>query len=678
MNAGARLEAPSASVTVQSRPAEVGRRADIQGLRGIAVLSVVLFHAGLAPSGGFLGVDVFFVISGFVVTQRLVRSQDTVDTIDLGEFYRRRIRRLLPALAVMTVVTTAATVLLLSPFGPQQRAYRTGGAATLFSANIELYRTTGYFDDSAALNPFLHTWSLSLEEQVFLVLPLILAAGLWLGQRRWGWRSATTGLVALATIASLFAAIALMAGREWGVEAPARLAFFAMPTRLWEFGAGVLLALVSTAHRARRWQFPMGILGLTVIVVALIATSAVDRHPGPWTVLVVVATAAVISSGTDGGPTAAILSVRPLVFLGDVSYGWYLWHWPALVFCSVLTPGGPLVTLIVALGSLIPAWASHRHLERPIVTGTWWTPKRTWALAATCVLVPLGLLFGADRLSRSGWGLNEPLGWYDYPPSQGTSCHIINRESPGTPADEPCRFGPQDAEGTVMIVGDQLANGVTPAVIDAAAAQGLATVQRTRAGCPFLVGAAPDGYPECVQWQREVIAQIEQERPEVVVVASQANRYVSDPSSAGVADQFGSVGSGSIDANQWRQGLADTLASLEQFTSGVVVVDPIPDFDGSFPRERISILRPTLPNPELDRRDVEADLAGIRSMTEAVAASRNDVEVIDPVPLLCGSHECRAVDGAEWSYLGPVDLTATGAQRLRGALDQAVRHLLGR
>ncbi len=672
------MDGPSASDGDQGRAVDAGRRADIQGLRGLAVLCVVMFHTGLAPSGGFLGVDVFFVISGFVVTRRLAGAADADGTIDLGDFYRRRIRRLLPALAVMTVVTTAATALLLSPFGPQQRAYRTGGAATLFMANVELYRTTGYFDSSAALNPFLHTWSLSLEEQVFLVLPLIMAAGLWLGHRRWGWRSSTVGLVALTSMASLTVAIAMTAGEDWWVEAPARLAFLAMPTRLWEFGAGVLLALTPATARARRWCSPLGMVCLTVIVVALVTVSSVDRHPGPWTVLVVVATAALIRSGSNGGPAAALLSARPLVFLGDVSYGWYLWHWPALVFCAVLAPDRPLLAWIVALSSLLPGWASHRYLERPIVTGAWWTPKRTWALAATCVLVPLGLLFGADRLSHSGWGLDEPLGWYDYPPSQGTSCHIINRESPGSPVDEPCRFGPQDAEGTVMIVGDELANGVTPAVIDAAAARGLATVQRTRAGCPFLVGVTPDGYPECRQWQREVLEQIEQERPELVVVASQANRYVSSASPSGVADQFGSVGIGSIDVSQWEQGLADALASLEQFSSGIIVVDPIPDFGDSFPRDRVSIVRPTVSVPELERKHVESRLAGIQSITESVAASRNEVEVIDPVPLLCGRQECRAVNGTGWSYLGPINLTTTGAGRVRGELDLAINRLLGR
>lgn len=653
-----------------------GRRADIQGLRGLAVLFVVWFHTGSGPSGGFLGVDVFFVISGYVITRRLCRGADTHDAVDLGEFYRRRIRRLLPAMAVMTIVVTVATALLLSPFGPQQRAFRTGGAATVFLANLELYRTTGYFDRSAALNPFLHTWSLSVEEQVFLLLPLVVAAAVWWGARGRGWRPVAVRLVSVASLLSLGAALVATSGIDLGVEASDRLAFFATPMRLWEFGAGILLALAVPAVRGGRTWDLAGTVGLSAVVVCVLVVSAGDRHPGPWTVVLVGATALVLVSGSGGGPVAALLSWRPLAALGDVSYGWYLWHWPALVFCAVLWPGRPALLWLVAALALVPAWASHRFLEQPVRTSDWWTPRRTWALGAGCVLVPLCLLLGADRLARGGWGLDEPLGWYDYPQSFGTSCHLLNRDADNDLDGDACRFGPAGARNAVMVVGDEVANGLSPAVIDAAAARGLATVQHTRAGCPFVLGVVPESYPQCGDWQRDVLAEVERQRPDLVVLAAQVPRYLRGDGIGRVEGTSGGVGAGSIHPDDWVAALADTVASLERLGAGVVVVGPVPDFGDSFPRATVSPVRPSVPIPELARDEADRTARAVWESMDDLVRARPGVEVIDPVEWLCDAQVCRAVTDGAWTHLGPIDLTATGARRLRPELDRVMGRLL--
>ncbi len=669
---------PGTAEAIASQAVETGvggRRADIQGLRGLAVLFVVWFHTGSGPSGGFLGVDVFFVISGYVITRRLSRGADTHDSVDLGEFYRRRIRRLLPAMTVMTIVVTVATALLLSPFGPQQRAFRTGGAATVFLANLDLYRTTGYFDRSAALNPFLHTWSLSVEEQVFLLLPLMVAAAVWWGARGRGWRTVAIGLVAVASVLSLLTALVATSGVDLGVEASRRLAFFATPMRLWEFGAGILLALALPAVRGgRRWDLA-GAVGLLAVVGCVVVVSAGDRHPGPWTVVLVGATALVLVSGSGGGPVAALLSWRPLTALGDVSYGWYLWHWPALVFCAVLWPGRPALLLLVAAVSLVPAWASHRFLEEPVRTSGWWTPRRTWALGAGCVLVPLVMLVGADRLAQGGWGLEEPLGWYDYPQSFGTSCHLLNRDARNDLGGEACRFGPPAARDTVMVVGDEVANGLSPAVVDAAAARGLATVQHTRAGCPFVLGVVPEGYPDCRDWQQDVLAEVERQRPQVVVLAAQVPRYLRSDGGGRVAGTSGGVGAGSIHPDDWVAGVADTVASLERLGAGVIVVGPVPDFGDSFPRSAVSLVRPAVPVPVLGRGQVESAAEPVwRAMDEVIAG--DGVEVINPLERLCEAQACSAVADGAWTHLGPIDLTATGARRVRPELDRAMSRLL--
>ncbi|MFM7064522.1 MAG: acyltransferase family protein, partial [Actinomycetes bacterium] len=202
------------------------RRADVQGLRALAVLMVVAFHVGGSPVGGtragsplaallpagFVGVDVFFVVSGFVITAMLLRERERTGRTSFRDFYARRARRLLPALALMTVLVLLLGVLVLSPFGPQQFAVRTALAANGFVANVFLYLRTGYFDATAAQNPFLHTWSLSVEEQTYLVLPLGLAAAAWVGARRQREHAAMTVAVVLVSVVSLVLMLALSGG----------------------------------------------------------------------------------------------------------------------------------------------------------------------------------------------------------------------------------------------------------------------------------------------------------------------------------------------------------------------------------------------------------------------------------------------------------------------------------
>ena len=188
-------------------------RRDIQGLRAVAVLAVVAFHAGLPLPGGFVGVDVFFVISGFVITAMLQREQAGTGHIRFGRFYIRRFKRLTPALALMISVTLVASALILSPLRPQQDAAKTGIAAMLLVANFVIAFTTGgYFDTAAELNPLLNTWSLSVEEQFYFIFPALLALGWFLGQRR-RLGSAPIVLVGLLAAASLCLAI-------WGEEQP--------------------------------------------------------------------------------------------------------------------------------------------------------------------------------------------------------------------------------------------------------------------------------------------------------------------------------------------------------------------------------------------------------------------------------------------------------------------------
>ena len=224
------------------------RRADIQGLRAVAVLLVVAFHAGLPVPGGFSGVDVFFAISGFVITGTLLRELTSAGRIDLPRFYVRRIRRLLPALALM-VTTVAVLGTLASPLATQRTGALTGIAASVFAANVYLYQLpTGYFDVSATLDPLLHTWTLAVEEQFYLVFPALLILG-WActrGRGERGRRLGTAAIVAAVSVVSYVLAVRLAGGwAPGGLDSPESFGFYGSPTRAWEFGLGALVALAA-------------------------------------------------------------------------------------------------------------------------------------------------------------------------------------------------------------------------------------------------------------------------------------------------------------------------------------------------------------------------------------------------------------------------------------------------
>lgn len=359
---------------VENRSSTLGessssRRRDIQGLRAIAVLMVVCFHAGLPVPGGFVGVDVFFVISGFVITAMLQREWNRTGRIGFAQFYLRRFKRLTPALALMLTVTTLITALVLSPLGTQQTAAKTAIGAILLAANVVIAQTTGgYFDAFADTNPLLNTWSLSIEEQFYLVFPALMAVGWTLARRRGTLRFSPIVLVSGVAMVSFALAMAsstahTFRGSSW------ILGFYSPCTRAWEFAIGSLLAMVigTRAARTRRTGTGFGVLGLGMLTSSLWLIDESTRFPGPFTLLPVIGTLLLLVAGTDQMAfSTRTLSTSPMVKIGDWSYSIYLWHWPLIVFADYLWPKNSLATPLAAALSLAPAVASYRWVEEPI------------------------------------------------------------------------------------------------------------------------------------------------------------------------------------------------------------------------------------------------------------------------------------------------------------------------
>lgn len=380
-------------------------RLDIQGLRGIAVIMAVAFHAELPIPGGFMGVDIFFVISGFVITDMIQRERASTGHFSYGRFYLRRFKRLIPALALVVGVTVIASFLLLSPFGVQQVAAETGVAVMLFSANFAIAKNTGdYFGVPARSNPLIHTWSLSVEEQFYLIFPALLLLG-WAMSKRARQRPWPVYLIgACAFVSFYFAASDTWALGPLAPFAKYLVGYYGPLGRWWEFAVGALLALASKnrALVSERYAPFLAWLGVGLILCSAWLLNGTVHYPGPWTVLPVTGTLLIIVTGTNVTTLVnRALTQTALVKLGDWSYSIYLWHWPVIVFATALWPQVSYAAVAAALLCVLPAVASYRWVEEPFRKLPPLGRRRTTALitvvVAPAMISALTVWWGADH-----------------------------------------------------------------------------------------------------------------------------------------------------------------------------------------------------------------------------------------------------------------------------------------
>ena len=701
------------------------RRLDIQGLRAIAVLLVVAFHAELPLPGGFVGVDVFFVISGFVITAMLVREQARWGRLRFGHFYLRRFLRLTPALAVLVAVVALLSLVLQNPFGAQQTTARTGLGAMLLSANYVIGHAAGdYFASDAKTNPLLNTWSLSVEEQFYLLFPALLVLGWMLARRR-----ASAPVVVVSAIAG--GSFALSIAWSYGSTllepltsyfgGATSFAFYSSLTRAWEFAVGALLVLL--AHRlpalTRTRAHVLGAAGALLIVAAALLIHDDQPFPGLAALVPVVGTLLLLHAGTHGGGVSVVLSTRPMVAIGDLSYSWYLWHWPLIVFAALLVPNEPVVLVIAAIASLLPSWLSYRLVEQPLRRYRPATRVRASAVIATTLAVPIALCVALLAGANAGWGLVPRDSASGIPATTPVSASVVEPSgapdgstTDAAPADvaptdagdgevaggeggslraqhavvkagcvnngfdpESCRFGPVDARGTVLLAGDSQAYAVADGVIDAAARQGLDTVATSRTGCPLLdrESSGVHNYP-CRSWQQEVVAWALAERPSVVVLANRSGGYVRPAKQwRTVARDDGSAATSVDEAAQlYQRGLEPVVAELSEAGIPVVIVAAVPEMPGY--TNQTSLLGQAFGSRafEIPRSDAESDRRPALDVEQRLAAAYDGVEVLDPIPALCSDTTCSTDRDGEPTYQDETHLSLTGSMLLADRFADAI------
>ncbi len=553
----------------------LGYRADLEGLRAIAILLVVAAHAGVPwLHGGFVGVDVFFVLSGFLITGLLVQETSTKGRIRFAEFYVRRLRRLLPALMTMLLVICTLAAFLLAP-AEQSEQSSAAAMAALWLSNIHFaFAHLDYFAPGTETNLFLHTWSLGVEEQFYLIWPALLV---WLLGR-----DGPRGVVRL-KIGMTVVLLASLTACIWLTYKAPQLAFYMMPLRAWQFSAGALAWLffkipdgpagISRWIRHRSALRAAGWLGLVSIALAGVLFSADIPYPGAYALLPTLGAVGVIVAGCAANPATGAsqwLSWRPLQWLGKISYSWYLWHWPILLLGHAVTgSNAPMYRALWVLLSLALACASYLIIESPIRNQRHWLTRPRMAIFGA-----LGVMLVANALCLRWYNhafdrMHSPvmqryvMAHQDAPVIYGMGCDDWYHSAQV----RVCAFGPSAAAHTVVLMGDSHAGQWFPAVKKAFDHPGWRLLVLTKSSCPmvdepFFYSRIGREYKVCSTWRKHALERVAALKPDVVLLGSAINRQFTK--------------------EQWIDGTSKVLARLSPTVGHIYLLRDTPElpFDG--------------------------------------------------------------------------------------------------
>ncbi|MFI7357781.1 acyltransferase family protein [Streptomyces avidinii] len=611
-------------------------RPDIEGLRAVAVLAVLAFHAGLpGTTGGFVGVDVFFVISGYLITGLLVREAITTGRIRLGDFFSRRARRLLPSAAVVLAAVAVAGAWLTVPLRRTDMEYDVVAAALSFANWRFVSQRTDYLAAGHDQSPLLHFWSLAVEEQFYLFWAPLLAV-LVLCAARAVRRGRAVRLVVVLAAAPL-AVASFVLGLYW-TEHSVSLAYLATPSRVWQFGVGALLALLPwhLMRGPRPLRLLCGWAGAAAIGWCVVSYDAGTPYPGYAALVPTLATAAVILAAIPGRgerhtqgtwDVGRLLSLRAPRAVGRLSYNLYLWHWPVLVLAearlgSLGWPAKSALTLVAVL----PALATRRWVEQPLRRSRTVSelPRRGLSVGVSAIVLPVVLALVVGTTTLRVLGPAAPVDTQGLPPGAASGPTLLAR-TPGTPlvdgpvvpspvqarSDFPpdgacevapaetrspdCLFGAADSPDRIVLLGDSHAGQWFSPMLALAAQRGWALQELVKQGCPLpeLAVDSPQlgrAYRECDTWRADALERLgKQPRPRLIVIAS-LNRYTDDAK---------------LLAEAWEK----TLTPLRALGAPIVYIEDTP----------------------VPGKDIPACLSGSPGSPAACAFSRADAQLPDPL-----------------------------------------------
>lgn len=680
-------------------------RPDIQGLRAIAVGLVLLYHAGVPFfPGGYVGVDVFFVISGFLITGMLVRQSIEHGRIDLADFYARRIRRILPAATVVLAFVAIVTLLLL----PRTRWDEIGVeiiASAFYLVNWVFAGGTDYLNAEEAASPLQHFWTLAVEEQFYIVWPAMLIGLLWLASRRSKEMDTPASLKKrVHTFLQVGVALAIIPSFIWSIyytEANPAPAYFVTTTRLWEIAIGAAIAIF--AVQLQRLPHAAGYAlqgsGLVAILIAGLFFTEATAFPGYAALVPTLGAAGVIIGGMSGRATrgfAMVLNTKPMRWIGDLSYSLYLWHWPLLVFATYIAEGELRIRygLLVVVLAILPSWLSYRYIEQPFRDWQRLKERSSRALragaslmATTSVIGVVVLVTSNQLAANNGAPLSsdEPMGAEvveldpdalepvnqvesmtpdvttvedDIADVYGDGCHV---DQVSTDFD-PCVYGNADSDYVVAIVGDSHAAQWIPTLQTLAETNNWRLETYTKSACALNTVAVNTGgsfYESCYGWGQNVLDHFTGPDAPDHVIASASTYAAADESEVPAEVRTGEVVDGFEDT--WRQ-IQDAGVGLT-----VILGTPRPGFDVP---ECIAENTDDLTECAADRSEAMAS-GSYETMRAAADAAGSDA--VDMSDALCASSACAPVVGGVIVWRDSHHITATYAETLAGSLARELK-----
>lgn len=540
-------------------------RPDIEGMRAIAVLLVVAFHYELGLPGGFIGVDIFFVVSGYLITGILLRELQQTGALDLVQFYGRRARRLLPALLVVSVATLVAAAFVLSPVERGDVA-KAGFAASAYMSNFWfMTRAFDYFAPESDANPFLHTWSLSVEEQFYFIWPALMLLTSRLK------RSQVLTVLTIVTAISFVACMALVGWQQpW--------AFYSPFTRAWEFGLGAVAVIFFRGSQLRA-PGAIAAAGLIAIAASVFVIDETSVFPSWSSVVPVLGTVAVLAAGQQRNMVSALLSNPAQVWIGKVSYSLYLWHWPVIVLATIAWPDlsmvGRAVCLFVGVAGAV---ASYYFVEQPIRFSSWLTlaPRRSVYLGATITVA--GMITGG-----AGWAWAKHAGSSPFQ----RSAQAAASQAPAVTVDSRrcisellqttavgCDYLPGNTGGTLVLLGDSHAAQWFTPVLEYARSKNLRLVAFLKSSCavtdvPVYSLRLRREFSECATWRRDALAKALELKPSLVVVSQHAYSYVRREGADPTRTQIN-------DVQAWAAGIGRTVSALGAQGASIAVIADTP------------------------------------------------------------------------------------------------------
>lgn len=684
-------------------PAESGTRVEIQALRALAMSAVVLYH--VVPSrltGGYVGVDVFFVVSGFLITGHLLREVERSGRVQLARFWARRARRLLPA-SLLVLLVSALAVFAVVPQTLWQQFLREIGASAVYLENWVLAGdAVDYLAHTNVASPAQHYWSLSTEEQFYLLWPLLILVASWVAARSGRRRRTVLGALLGAIVA------ASLAYSWWATAGSPPDAYFTTPSRAWEFGVGGLLAFVaSSAPQGRdRLRSVVSWAGFAAIGWSVLTFTEATPFPGSAALVPVLGTVGVIWAGAPRGgwSTARLAGFRPVRFVGDISYSAYLWHWPLVVILPYALghPAGARVKLAILGATLVAAWATKKWVEDPVRSRGPLVRRRSRATflatavasAAMVAVAAGGWLYvdvqvaharaaatafdaGADPCFGAGamdgrrrcsdpyaWSSSVSTAFAKSDLSHGFFCLTTSSD----PTVKTCRFGSAHPATTVALLGDSHTASLYEAMDQVAREKNWAVVTYLKTGCPALGSSHFHGAnqpwsepPSCGAWGQAALREIAAD-PAISQVftsyRSDVYKYVADD--------------GSLHDDIPAAVVQDPLRRLADAGKTVNVLRAIPSTGGVQLGPQEADLEVNQPDCIAQAGHVPDPCSGARALrltpdrlaAAAVAMHDSRVRVIDLTDAFCDPDRCHSLIGGVVVYFDGSHLTATFSRTL--------------